>query len=347
MIHAYTYIETPQSRLHEFVMAFFNRIEFETGEFSNELFVKEFYENLVKRHRKILGRAFKDIYRIIKEWDQPKRSVFCKSVRESNEIKDICAGRITPWKEGDIPEEIRYLTKNLFANLYESVLKGEIFQPVYGTRKDHYHLFKKHLKNNYEYCPACGIRPMHTYEDDITDQYDHYLPKDLYPFSSVNFQNLVPVCTDCNSFQVKGNDDILRHTGKVFFPFDDDHSEIEIDIKIKKNDVELSNIEWNVSYSCSNGKQDEIEAWKKIYKIESRHKKHISGSIETWYKHYWNDQNNKRSIEEIPDKARRTESYLRKLKDRNILEYSSLFAIISSFDANARSEARSYSLYDN
>ena len=347
MIHAYTYIETPQSKLHEFVMAFFRRIEYETGNFSNTFYVEEFYDNLVKRHRKILGKAFKDIYNITKSWEQEQRTVFCNAIQKSNEIKEICAGNIIPWKADDIPLEVRELTKTLFLKLYEDVFKGQIFQPIYGTRKQHYHIFKKNHKNNYEICPACGIRAMHTYEDRITDQYDHYLPKDTYPFSSVNFLNLVPVCNDCNSIQVKSNDDILAHTGKVFFPFEGDHHpEIVIDVKIEKNDADdLSHIEWEINYSCAEGREKELKAWKQIYDIEDRQMRHIKGSIETWYKHYWDDHTNKQSIEDIPDESKRTNSYLRRLKNRYVLEHNCLLTLIKSFDTSARETARSYSMY--
>ena len=348
MINTYTYKETPQSKLHEFVMAFFNRIEFETGEFSIEFFVEEFYNNLVKRHKSILGHAFQNIYNIVKNWEQIPRTEFCEAIRQSNEIKEICNGNVIPWKEEDIPLEIRELAKTLFVKLYEDVLKGKFFQSIYGTRKEHYHTFKLHANNNFELCPSCGIWPMHNGLDDITDQYDHYLPKDIYPFSSVNFENLVPICSDCNSFQVKGNDDILSHTGKVFFPFDQAHKGIELDVNIKKNDVDnLFNIEWEVTYSNEDGNEAEIAAWKSIYKIESRHKTHIKGSIESWYRHYWNDFTDKNSIEEIPDERKRTKNYLRKLKCRKALEHNSLVALINTFDVKARTTSKVYSRYAN
>lgn len=348
MINTYTYKETPQSKLHEFVMAFFNRIKDETDEFSNEFFIKEFYDNLVIHHKRILGKAFKDIYNITKGWEPDRRHEFYDAIKRSNDIKEICCGNVIPWKEVDIPEELRELTKTLFIKLYEDVLKGKFFQPIYGTRKEHYHTFKRHANNDFELCPACGISPMHTYADDITDQYDHYLPKDIYPFSSINFKNLVPVCSDCNSLQVKSNNDILSHTGKVFFPFNEEHRGIEIELKIKKNDFDnLSNIEWEVIYSNEEGNEDEIDAWKHIYKIESRHLSYVTGSIESWYRHYWNDFNHKDSIEEIPDEKKRTRNYLRKLKGRKILEHNSLAALINTFDVKARNTSKTYSLYDN
>lgn len=345
MINTYTYKETTQSQLHEFVMAFFNRIEFETGEFSTEFYVKEFYDNLVSHHKTILGKAFKNIYSITKDWEQLKRTEYCNAIKRSNEIKDICEGTIVPWKTNDIPEELRELTKTLFIKLYEDVLKGKFFQPIYGTRKAHFQEFKQHANNGHEFCPACGVMPLHTYLDNIRDQYDHYLPKDLYPLSSVNFKNLVPICKDCNSIEVKSNKDILSYTGRVFYPFNEAHKSIHIEVSITKNNTDISKIEWGVNYSSEEGKNEEVKAWKNIYKIESRHKTHIMGSIQTWYKYYWEDFNDRDSIREIPDEKNRTKGYLRKFKNRRILEHNSLETLINSFDEKARAGSIAYSRY--
>jgi hypothetical protein len=345
LINTYTYTETTQSKLHEFVMAFFNRIEFETGGFSTEFYVKEFYDNLVSHHKTILGKAFKNIYSITKDWEQIKRTEYCNAIRRSNEIKDICEGTIVPWKTNDIPEELRELTKILFIKLYEDVLKGKFFQPIYGTRKAHFQKFKQYANNGHEFCPACGIMPLHAFLDDIRDQYDHYLPKDLYPFSSVNFRNLVPICKDCNSLEVKSSKDILSYTGKVFDPFNEAHKPIHIDVEITKNNTDISKIEWGVNYSSEEGKNEEVEAWKTIYNIESRHKTHIKGNIDTWYKYYWEDFNDRDSIRVIPNEAERTKGYLRKFKSRRILEHNSLEALINSFDVKARAESKVYSRY--
>ena len=205
--------------------------------------------------------------------------MFCEAIRKSNDIKGICNGDIIPWKEADIPLEVRELTKTLFIKLYEDVLKGSIFKENYGGRLDHYHAFKKIAHNDYEFCPACGMVEMKTYEDKRTDQYDHYLPKDIYPFSSVNFENLVPICIDCNSLEVKSNKDILSYTGKVFYPFEGNMDQIIIEIQIKTNNTDLSKIVWDIDYSCIIAKDEEIQAWKNVYNIESRHQTHVSGRI--------------------------------------------------------------------
>jgi hypothetical protein len=346
MIHTYTFYDSEVNKLNEFVLAYFNRIEFETGDFSTDFFEQEFYDNLVSRHKGILLKPLKKFYETIKGWDQAKKTALCKAIRDSNDIENICNGTVTATKSAKIPTEVKKLLVTLFKALYKDVLFGKFFKPHYGDRKTHYHEFRRHANNGYENCPACGIRPMHTWVDDITDQYDHYLPKDIYPFSAVNFKNVVPICSDCNMAQVKHNDDILSHTGKVFYPFDTTHQAIIFNIAIAKNDSDLEKIEWQIDYSCAAGKEDELTAWKAIYKIEDRHKKHLRGRINSWYKNYWDNFYDSDTQRIIPNEADRKHNYLRtKEKSDSPFEYKCLSAYLNDPFAMAMSASSAASRY--
>lgn len=346
MIKTYKYINTTHSKLHEFVMAFFKRIEFETGVFDNSFYEKEFYTELVVHHPRILGKRFKNIYAITKKLTQVARTKFCKAIRDSNEIESICRGKTVPHKASSIPAVMMPLVQDLFISLYEDVIKGKFFIAKYGSLKDHYHTCKKDIINDFEYCPACGIVEMKTYDDNKKDQHDHYLPKNIYPFSSVNFANLVPICIDCNSIEVKSNKDILSYSGQVFFPFDDKHRGIDIAVKIKKNDPDdLLKIQWEISYSNKDSKNKEIEAWKSIYNIEDRHHTHLTGNIDKWYKRYYKFINDADVISTLPDERGRKQIFLKSLKNKKELEYKTLSVLIDSFDKAARDEAGIYSRF--
>jgi hypothetical protein len=346
MISTYSYIGTSHSKLHEFVMAFFNRIEFETGDFSTDFYVKEFYENVVSHHPGILNKRFKFIHQTIKDWDQKVKSAFIQKIRDSNEIENVCAGRLKPMRDNEIPKDIRQEAKDLFESLYETVLKkAEHYGPSYGYLKDHYITFQKHKDNKQEYCPSCATWQLMAAEEG-RDQYDHYLPKENYPFSAVNFKNLVPICSRCNTFEVKSNQDILSFTGVAFYPFDENHKGIDIEIKIRKQDPnDIAKTEWIISYSCPDGKPKELSAWKAIYKIEDRHQKHVCGHVDQWYRHYHEHMDDKDSKLATPNEEQRRNSYLRPIKKRRYLEYITLTEIISSFDTKARAQSKAYSRY--
>jgi hypothetical protein len=287
MLKAYKFVETDHQKLHSFVLAFFNRIEFETGEFSIDFFDPEF-KKIVNRHWKILKAAFEGIYNQLKQWTQVDRSKFCLDLRQSNDIEQICSRGVIPKKFSDADAAIYKQIKELFIDLYTSVLGGKIIYDVWGVvLREHFDAFRK-ANNNITLCPMCGISELKTEYDKSRDQYDHYLPKAIYPLSSINFYNLIPICRDCNSLDIKGEKDILEiTTDRLFYPYDQNHKGIEIKFSILKDDPDIAKIEWSVSFESLYGKNQEVDAWKLIFSIEQRYIGFVKGRIEKWYRAYW------------------------------------------------------------
>ncbi len=52
-------------------------------------------------------------------------------------------------------------------------------------------------------CPYCNAHPIHAYKTQtksrLQTQLDHYFPKSIYPYLSVSFYNLIPICSYCNN----------------------------------------------------------------------------------------------------------------------------------------------------
>ena len=295
MLKAYKFVETDHQKLHSFVLAFFDRIEYEIGAFSIDFFDVNF-RPIVKRHRKILNAAFEDIYNELKEWSQDDRSQLCLELRQSNDIEKICSRETKPKKFSDADTAIYKKIKKLFIDLYASVLNGGVVHDVLGfVLKEHFDAFRK-ANNNITLCPMCGISELKTEYDNSRDQYDHYLPKAIYPLSSINFYNLMPICKDCNSLDVKGEKDILAlTTHKLFYPYDQNHEGIEVNFSIQKDDKNIANIDWAVTFKSLDGKDQELDAWKLIFNIENRYVGFVKGRIEKWYRAYWGYHQNVKS----------------------------------------------------
>ena len=66
-----------------------------------------------------------------------------------------------------------------------------------------------HFNNNpqtyYNVCPYCTINSANTTE--------HILPKEVYPEYAVNVLNLIPACSECNSFKLY---DVVDQNGEIF-----------------------------------------------------------------------------------------------------------------------------------
>lgn len=92
----------------------------------------------------------------------------------------------------------------------ESCSRGDVKQIIAGGVKKselkalyEIHMLKKGsdarkiydiLRASAPKCPLCGIRNVKTL--------DHYLPKSRYPLLSVNPENLVPACSECNTVKL-------------------------------------------------------------------------------------------------------------------------------------------------
>ncbi|BDU27226.1 hypothetical protein [Flavobacterium sp. GSB-24] len=283
MLRSYKYIETSHRLLNENIIAFFNRIELETGDYSTTFFDLDFYNDIVSHHKKILEEPLKAIFEIIKNWEQGKRTDFCNKIRESNDIERICSRVITPLKISEIDREITDIVdiKKLFSDLYKQVLYGNHCKVRYGDMQEHFNLFKTN-ENEIFKCPVCGLIPQNTGGEKKED-YDHLLPYTIYPFSSINFKNLAPICVDCNS-DYKEDKDVLDNGGKkIFYYYDHLHQGITIDAKLE-NEGEHT---FSFNYSTIDDRREEIESWNEIFDINTRYVKRAKGKADKWFRHYW------------------------------------------------------------
>jgi len=337
-----------QLKLHEQILAFFDRIEFETGLFDDNFLDPDLLE-IANSHFKILKQPCIDIYNTVRTWDQKNRSEFCLEIRESNNIENICEGNYIPRKITRASTGIYKLVRSIFLNLYKQVLDGNPFNRKYHTKlRTHFDNFSR-LNADITLCPICGIGELKKHQDLTRDQYDHYLPQAIYPLSAINFKNLVPTCKECNSFDAKGEKDIIAVStnNKLFFPYALNHKGITIDLKIGIDDKILENITWVITFQNPEHKNAQISSWKTIYAIDSRYQGFIQGRIEKWYRHFW-EYMNKSSLSGLTESVKiLTYDAFLELDEENYLNFIRRPALNSflagSLMAQAAIEATYYS----
>lgn len=171
-----------------------------------------------------------------------------------------------------------------FKELYSQKLLGiAALREKIGEIDDHYHSFMQ--INNSGKCPFCGIGDIKGVHHTKRDAYDHYLPKGLYPFNSINFRNLAPACHECNSTYKLTKDPLNSATGRrrAFYPYANTGYSIQVKVDIRKADVttlEPGDIQFEFGPAVL---KEEIETWKDVYGIEERYKaKCCSGDAKDW-----------------------------------------------------------------
>jgi hypothetical protein len=154
-------------------------------------------------------------------------------------------------------------------------------------RPDHYEKF--FTSNNIGKCPFCGIKDLKGIHHTKREAYDHYIPKGNYPFNSINFKNLAPMCHECNS-GYKGTKSVIGTSvrNKAFYPYSAGEPVMKnynFDIKLKSTDVlklEAKDIELKIELD---GFEEEVEAWKRVFGIDERYKALLCNNNEgiTWF----------------------------------------------------------------
>lgn len=240
----------------------------------------------------IFNSHIERIFREFKKLEKKDIKKLKKWYRVNNNISRICSDRtINPINykklEKNYPELGR-LFKSFYSKLYgkESPFNLKVFGDFKKIIKSHYNDFME--ANEEEICPFCGIKEIKGKNHSKREAYDHYIPKGKYPFNSVNFKNLVPMCNDCNSsykleqelhMEIKGkgkNRTFKRR--KVFYPYT--NKKWALNINFELNNLEIQNLkkkdfEIKISTHDEFSQKDHLTGWKETFGIEERYKAKI------------------------------------------------------------------------
>ena len=226
-----------------------------------------------------------------------QRAQFSMWYDNNNDIKALCAN--DPTKPPITYDDIKVIDNDLaealqgfYTSLFKQVIKlSAVTRRLKSTIDEHYKDFVK--VNEHDICPYCGIYRLDGEYDSTRDAYDHFLPKGTYPFNSVNFRNLAPMCSKCNS-GYKLQKDPVRHIDplhkaktrtrrKAFYSYDTTASGISIELSLSTSNIDnLCSSDISVSVIAP-GRDEEVEAWKDIFGIELRYKAHICGKNVGYY----------------------------------------------------------------
>lgn len=213
----------------------------------------------------------------------------------NNDLKKVCANDPATHlaRYADIAANHEKLAEQLgtfFKDLYsQSLLSLAALRAKIGDIEDHYQTFMKTNKSGK--CPFCGINDLLSEYHSKREAYDHYLPKALYPFNSINFYNLVPACHHCNSSYKTSRDpaytpkDPTRAINRraAFYPYKSAAHTIEIQVTLQHSDI-ANLIPANITLQFGPAAiTQEIDTWKDVYGIEERYKAKLCGDNDGKY----------------------------------------------------------------
>lgn len=295
MLFAYTYVPHQMEKMQEFIDFIFDHVWCQaptSGPFGLNLFdakpeLKEVMEAFF--YSDAAGADFfyghvERIYGLFNTLSAADIAQFQSWYRGNNDLEKICDNdpAIQLSRYADISINHLNLATQLgsfFKGLYSQSLLGlAALRAKIGDIDDHYQSFVK--TNKAGKCPFCGINDLFGEYHSKRDAYDHYLPKAIYPFNSINFKNLVPACHHCNSSFKTSKDpaytpkDPARsfHRRAIFYPYSTAPHTIDISVELTKADVaNLTPADVNLQFGPV-AVNEKIETWKDVYGIEERYK---------------------------------------------------------------------------
>lgn len=297
MLYTYKYLKNHNiQKLHEYIEHFFEEMyKRNSKRFNQNIIHKDFFK-LVKKKEVLLLIPMKEIYKEFKSLDKSVQKKILDNFKNNNSIAELCRGNKSPLKYivlAKISKPLSKVIKTFFGNLYTEIINKEIFD----SKTKHFIKFRK-LNGENIVCPFCGLESLlgeEDGEDGKKDDYDHWLSKGKYPFSSINFKNLIPMCSRCNQkyksqkdtlyFQVKKGGKWNRR--QVFYPYGNKAKLGGINVSIDKRVSSLKNDNsWGIHLKGDAKLTGEIESWDQIFDIKSRYKNRIKIRYKrSWYEH--------------------------------------------------------------
>lgn len=310
MLFPYKYINHDIEKLQSYLDFLFlkvwckARVDFDSSKLDRYAELKTIYETLHHDDGEwatFFNGHIEDIYKEFLKKSKSERKQLKKYYLINNNINSLCVSNSkSPLCYDDLEKQhpkLCKLLKTFYSKLYGA--KSPFILAVFGNlltlKADHYKEFNIVNFDGHEgKCPFCGLNPIKGNDHTKLEAYDHFLPKGTYPFNSINFTNLSPMCHECNSsYKLEKeplmNIDPLKKKSKVrrkaFYPYSKDKWQLNFKVELSNADFGTLKKEEIKIVVEANNRDEEIESWLEVYGIEERYKAKILAKHDgrRWY----------------------------------------------------------------
>jgi hypothetical protein len=289
MLFPYTYVPHQMERMQAFIDFIFHEVWCKapmSGSFGLQLFdanvdlrevMEAFYYSDTKGADFFYGHVER-IYGLFSALNVAQINQFKQWYQSNNDLERACANasaiQVVRYVDiavahQDLGDQLATFFKGLYA---QSLLDLAALRAKIGGIDDHYQAFA--ASNKEGKCPFCGIGDIKGSHHSKREAYDHYLPKALYPFNSINFRNLAPACHECNSTYKLSKDPLHSSSGrrKAFNPYVDPVHVIQMQVTLHHSDIDkLTPADVGLHFGPT-AIGEEIDTWKDVYGIDERYR---------------------------------------------------------------------------
>jgi len=299
MLFPYRYINHTMEKMQEFIDYIFYEVwckapgtEYDLSLFNDKPELREVITNFHYTEPKgaeFFTKGIHKIFNIFKQLEEDDIIQLQKWYAANNNIEKLCQnypsvipGHYEVLKQ--LNPELSHHLKDFFTKLYSNeFLSKKALSSVIGHIAHHYKEFVK--INNKGKCPYCGISDIDGEYVHTREAYDHFIPKSKYPFSTMNFKNLAPMCHKCNSDNKLRKDPL--HDGncnrrKAFYSYNSKTYKVDIKISLTSNDIEhLSPDDITITFGPPD-LSEELNTWNDLFEIEERYKAKCCTDCKWW-----------------------------------------------------------------
>lgn len=297
MLYFYKSIPKHQmENMHTYMHHFFEQLFAEKSVvYDQAVHIHSDFRNIINKYNDKIENRLKIVYTNYMALDSLDKQIVQNAYNNNNDIEGICNNIVRPYKYNELPLAIQSILIELYGSegvLYKMLTSKNAYTTIKkrcGSLKSHFETFR--AENKISVCPFCGMENLITEHEHGKNEYDHYLSKGDYPFCSINFKNLAPICDYCNKAENKGQKDIPfvsklkpQIQEELFYPYSTAYPDHEITLTINSKSTDLNNIEnWTLTIDCTPAKNYRKKCrWVEIFNIESRYKGKIAGDSYSW-----------------------------------------------------------------
>lgn len=248
-----------------------------------------------------LKAKFKTIYDKYKLIVDPlERAKVIGAFTNNNQVANLCNNQpgLLCIPLTDLHASIRTEIDETFVYLYNTAINHHGFTDFIADNiRDAIDRFI--ATNTMQVCPICGLEGYMNLDGQARIALDHWLCKDIFPVTAVNFDNLFPLGEKCNGRPAKGDKNILidEHGNRIaaFYPFMNHHS---ISTTFAYNNEPsinpLTDADWNLNITPVDAAEQYLfHSWNSIFNILIRYKdyfrKYVYRMWENNYKRFIED----------------------------------------------------------
>lgn len=296
MIYAYRHLPHKIEGLNTEIEYFFNKLfENNLETYDDKILLTEEFIITITTSQKF-KTYLKEITETYFKLDDTDKQTLKDAFKNNLPIEMLCSDPAcaSPIKFAAIKNEaFRKLLKDFLTGLWEDYPIIDAIENKYGLVQDHFSDFIDSTHQKAYVCPFCGLHKLKPSGGIKRDAYDHYIPKAFYPFVSINYLNLFPICHECNSDEKKATDTLFdgNNRRRVFYPFDTTYQPNQLSIVVEPEEkysslnfkTLLQDIKWKYKFTYAGNDDPRLESWDKIFRVKGRYRENILHYQIEWF----------------------------------------------------------------